>query len=492
MDTNALLNLVHVAQDQLWVDKVNEAHMTGRLCQWVSTFHPDNLPCVLDGTFHNGAFNAGVKMVFTDSTAWMVRFPRFGMVCEDYTDEKVAMEVSALNLIRNTTTIPVPTVRAWGPAASNSLGLGPFIMMDFINGVSLNSLLKDPSAKQPSRVIRDDISDSDIEVIYRQLANFLLQLFKLDFDRIGSLPSPQAGSHSPTPPRPLTFKAQSILQDGGVNTFGDRAKGFATTTEYFRYVVGQDWKQLVHQPNSTVGFYDAQNKYIAFKVLESLIPEFINAKYDRCKFKLICDDLGLANLIVRGTEDLTVVGLVDLEWSYIGPAQLFGSAPWWLLQDRPVNSTWDCEGEELPKIASRYFRYLEIYTRILEEEESKMQGHEEKELSSLVKWSQTSGAMWLHMLLSSGFNDEHSFPFTQLRAHLGPTEWARRGMEFDHPNELEEFAARKVKEMDMYQEALEELEKSKALVDSGEMTKEEFIANHKAMGPDTDYAYLLI
>jgi hypothetical protein len=32
--------------------------------------------------------------------------------------------------------------------------------------VSLNSLLKDPNAEQPSRVIRDDISDSDIEVIY--------------------------------------------------------------------------------------------------------------------------------------------------------------------------------------------------------------------------------------------------------------------------------------------------------------------------------------
>ncbi|KAF3006196.1 hypothetical protein E8E15_001415 [Penicillium rubens] len=383
MDTNALL--VHVAQGQLWVDNVNEAHMTGRLCQWVSTFHRDNLPCVLDGTFHHGAFKAGMKMVFTDSTAWMVRFPRFGMVCEDYTDEKVAMEVSVLNLIRNTTTISVPTVRAWGPAASNSLDLGPFIMMDFINGVSLSSLLQDPNAERPSRVMRDDISDSDI-------------------------------------------KAQTVLQDGGVDAFGDRAKGFTTTTEYFQYVVGQDWKQLVHQPNSTVGFYDAQNKYVAFKVLESLIPDFINAKYDRCKFKLICDDLGLANLIVRGTDDLTIVGLVDLEWSYIGPAQLFGSAPWWLLQDRPVNSTWDCEGEELPKIGSRYFRYLEIYIRILEEEESKIQGHEERELSSLVKWSQASGAMWLHMLLSSGFNDEYSFPFTQLRAHLGATEWARRGM----------------------------------------------------------------
>ncbi|CAG8920394.1 unnamed protein product [Penicillium salamii] len=451
MDTNAILNLIHVAQDQLWVDKVNEAHIAGRLCPWVSTFHPNKLPCVLDGTFHHGAFNAGMKMVFSDSTAWMVRFPRFGMVCEDYTDEKVAMEVSALNLIRSTTTIPTPTVRAWGPAASNTLGLGPFIMMDFINGVSLSSLLQDPNAERPNRVIREDISDSDIEVIYRQLANFLLQLFKLDFDQIGSLPSPQTENPSPTPPRPLTFKAQTILQDGG----------------------------LVHQPNSTVGFYDAQNKYVAFKVLESLIPEFVNAKYDRCKFKLICDDLGLANVIVRGTEDLTIVGLVDLEWSYIGPTQLFGSAPWWLLQDRPVNSEWDCVDEELPKIGSRYFRYLEIYIRILEEEESKMQGHEERELSSLVKWSQASGAMWLHMLLSSGFNDEQSFPFTQLCAHMGATEWAKRGVEFYNPKELEEFAAQKVREMDMYDEALGEIEESKALVDSGDMTKKEFIAKYQ-------------
>ncbi|CAG7949020.1 unnamed protein product [Penicillium olsonii] len=240
METNVLLNLVHVAQDQVWVDKVNETHMTSRLCTWVSTFHPDKLPCVLEGAFHNGAFNAGVKMVFTDNSAWMVRFPRFGMVCEDYTDEKVAMEVSALNIIHDTTTIPVPKVRAWGYASSNSLGLGPFIMMDFIDGVGLSSLLQDPKAEKSSRVVREDISDSDIEIIYRQLANFLLQLFKLDFDQIGSLPSPHTECPRPTPPRPLTFKAETILHDGGVDTFGDRTEGFATTTEYFQYVIGQE------------------------------------------------------------------------------------------------------------------------------------------------------------------------------------------------------------------------------------------------------------
>jgi hypothetical protein len=219
MDTNALIDIVHEVQGQLWVDKVNEAHRTGRLCQWVSTFHPDKLPCQLGGTFHYGAFNAGIKMVFSDSTAWMVRFPRVGMVCSDYAEEKVSIEVTALGLIHDGTNIPVPRVYAWGPATSNLLGLGPFIMMDFIDGVSLSDLLQDPNAERPTRPMRD-ISDSDIEVIYRQMANFQLQLFKLDFDRIGSLPSLTAKAQSPTSIRPLTFKAHSILQDGGVDTFG--------------------------------------------------------------------------------------------------------------------------------------------------------------------------------------------------------------------------------------------------------------------------------
>ncbi|PBP24958.1 Aminoglycoside 3'-phosphotransferase and Choline Kinase family protein [Diplocarpon rosae] len=268
METNALIDLVHEAQGQLWVDKVNETHRTGRLCPWVSTFHPRQLSCQLDGTFHHGAFNAGVKMVFSDS-------------------------------------------------AANRLGLGPFIMMDFIDGVSASDVLKDPHAEQPTRLMRDDISDRE----------------------------------------------------------------------------------------------------------------------------------------------------------------LFGSAPWWLLQDRPVNCAWDCKGDEPPKIAARYFRYLEIFIRVLEEEEAKLPGQSERELSSLVKWSQASGAMWLHMLLSSGFNDHHSFPFTMLRRHLGTAEWARREKAFENADELDAFAARKVGEMEKYEEALEKREKELALVDSGKLTREEFVAH---------------
>ncbi|KAF1955899.1 hypothetical protein CC80DRAFT_473873 [Byssothecium circinans] len=480
MDYNALIDLGYEVKGQLWVDKINETYGKGDLCQWISTFHPEQLPCQLEGGFHHGAFNAGMKMMFPNGTAWMVRFPRVGKVHDNYADEKVAMEVRALRLIRDNTTIPVPKVHAWGLSADNTLGLGPFIMMDFIDGVSLSDLLKDPNVENPTRLMRADMDDAHIEFIYRQFANFLLQIFNLDFDRIGSLPSSpsaEAESQSPTPIRPLRFKAHSILQNGGVDTFGDRYQGFSTATEYFQYVAGQDLEQLIHQPNSVCGPSHARNCFKAFKALKSLIPNFINTEYDRGKFKLICDDLGLANLIVRSKEDLTVVGVVGLEWSYIGPAQLVASAPWWLLQDRPVNTAWDCEGDEPPKFASRYFRYLEIFNRVLEEEESKMLGYEEKEFSSLVKWSQDSGAMWLHMLLSSGFIDQHILPFTQLRQHLGPAEWKKREKEFDNAEELDGLATRKMRELDEYDDALEKREEARANVDSGKMTKEEFLAS---------------
>ncbi|UDD64328.1 hypothetical protein AFCA_011567 [Aspergillus flavus] len=68
MDTDVLVDLVHEVQGQLWVEKVNETYRMDCICQWVLTFHLDKLPCQFDSTFYHGAFNAGMKMVFSDST----------------------------------------------------------------------------------------------------------------------------------------------------------------------------------------------------------------------------------------------------------------------------------------------------------------------------------------------------------------------------------------------------------------------------------------
>jgi len=92
-----------------------------------------------------------------------------------------------------------------------------------------------------------------------------------------------------------------------------------------------------------------------------------------------------------------------------------------------------------------------------------MLGHEEKELSRLVKWSQESGAMWLHMLISVGFNEPNSFPLMQLRKHVGATEWERRRKECEDLPGLEAFVTQKMLELEEYGEAMDKLEEEKML-----------------------------
>ncbi|KAI9837335.1 MAG: hypothetical protein M1819_000409 [Sarea resinae] len=483
MDVNERIELIHEVETSVWIDKVNQTYAQGRFTEWVSSMHPNRLPCRLDSGFLHGAYNVGIKFRFSDDTAWLIRFPRAGNICAALADEKVAMEVEALSLIRAKTTIPVPTVRAWGLAAQNELGLGPFVMMDFIDGVSLNDVLR---SDHSSRLVTAEIRDGEIEGLYRQFVGFLLQLWKLDFDRLGSLPTPVTGFAAP--PRPLTWKVHDILQTGGVDTFGmflglsrDRTQAFATATEYFQYVAQQDWEQLLQQANSIGGEYSGRSKYAAFQVLSSVIPDYIDPRFDHGPFKLICDDLGLANMLVRSRDDLTIVGVVDLEWSYAGPAQLFGSAPWWLLMARLNN--WDAEfdQDEVPALLARYLRYLDILKRVLDEEAANEETeeprrHDARELLNLIRRSETSGSMWLHMLLSCGFNDESSVPFSQLRQRFGLEEWKQRKEEFYDTAEIEAFVQRKLAQLEQHEKDLEETSAHKEAVDAGVMTREDFIA----------------
>jgi hypothetical protein len=93
-------------------------------------------------------------------------------------------------------------------------------MMDLIDSMSLDNLSRDTIAAYPSRFMKQDKNDSDVGVIYTQLAKYLLQLCEIDIDRIDGLPSPQAEAQGPAPLRPLTSKVHSTLQHGGLNTLG--------------------------------------------------------------------------------------------------------------------------------------------------------------------------------------------------------------------------------------------------------------------------------
>lgn len=214
MDYHKPLDLLHAAEEKIWLNKINQARGDGRLCNWVTGLHPQKLSCKLLVDCHNGSYNFIQGLIFENETVWFLRLPRASSIAPEYADEKVAMEVEALSLIRERSSIPVPEIYAWGLAKDNQLGLGPYILMEAIDGVSL----RDVFSTKDSRLLRQEITDTDVEYVYRQMAQIMLQLFQIDFDKIGNLPTPRTKYAAPR--RPLTWKAHDILRLGGVNAFG--------------------------------------------------------------------------------------------------------------------------------------------------------------------------------------------------------------------------------------------------------------------------------
>ena len=221
----------------------------------------------------------------------------------------------------------------------------------------------------------------------------------------------------------------------------------------------QDWKQLLEQPNSVCGEFDAKEKLQAFNALRILLPDFIHEDYDKGPFKLVCEDFGLANIIVKSHDDLTFVGVVDLEWSYAGPAQLAAS-PWWLLQSRLT--LYDLEFPEEAKksttILDRYLKYLDVFIHVLKQEERGLTTSQCTALSTLVEWSRNSGAIWLHMLLHTGFNYVSSIPFVKLREHISPKKWQRILDEALDLEKLKSLVGTKIDQLGRYDDILEKIQ----------------------------------
>jgi hypothetical protein len=81
------------------------------------------------------------------------------------------------------------------------------------------------------------------------------------------------------------------------------------------------------------------------------------------------------------------------------------------------------------------------------------------------------------MLLSCGFNDTNSFPFTKLKEHVGTDKWKELESALD-PNEIGVFVERKTLQLEQYDAELAKTNSRIAYVDHGEITREELIAKH--------------
>ncbi|KAK2757695.1 hypothetical protein FQN54_004664 [Arachnomyces sp. PD_36] len=315
--------------------------------------------------YRQGSFNFSVRVQFGDGGSdVIIRFPKPGRTATCLRDEKVENEVRILQYLHQTTTIPIPCVISWGLTKDCPLELGPFIIMDYIDGEILATILKGPKSNWTDHAILDpDIDDAKLNHIYTQLAGYMVQLSKPNFSSIGALSGDPSSNTWSVTKRPLTYNSNELmtvvkgLPPGVLPTMP-----FTSTGDYFHHTWKEHYAHLCTQRNIADDAEEAEKRFIAHHQLRKLIPQYCIDNDG--PFKIYCDDLQPANIIVD-PKTLQIKSFLDWEFTNIMPAQFTYDPPWWLLLLGP--DMWLNDGKEKEFMACfepRLEQFLQALERV--------------------------------------------------------------------------------------------------------------------------------
>lgn len=198
-----------------------------------------------------GGYNVNWRVEFQTGSA-MLHVPMPGS--SSFFDEKIRTEVATMKMIKERTNIPVPHIYHWGYAADNPTGLGPFIIMDYIEHErDLGDLIRlqkkagdDDDNTSPE--LDPNVPEDILLKVYRQMARILLQLSTLEMPFIGS---PTMDEHSQIyqiASRPITQNMTDMLSLGGSPQCSLPAEGetYATSRDYYSALADSKWTHHFH------------------------------------------------------------------------------------------------------------------------------------------------------------------------------------------------------------------------------------------------------
>ena len=220
---------------------------------------------------------------------------------------------------------------------------------------------------------------------------------------------------------------------------------------------------MSHQANSIDGPDDARAKFINYSQIRAALSEFTHSGEDKGGFRLLCDDYRAHNVLVRSESDLTIVAMLDWEWSYAAPYQLFSSPPPWLAFDRPR----DFEMQDI----ELYGALLQVFLSELRHQEDIRLGPSEvvqeddqgavspakvppvpdptgKRLSWLMKENWDSGRFWFHEIIRSAETAADYLPWKCLVSKYPYLE----GLYVLDENAVNKFIQRKLNDLEEYTE----------------------------------------
>ncbi|KAJ5093705.1 hypothetical protein N7456_009566 [Penicillium angulare] len=281
-------------------------------------------------SMHCGSFNFSFRLNYEDEEEdWLIRFPLPGKSM--FLDEKVCSEAFLMKYIAQETHIPVPRVIAYQTDAENPTGLGPFIIMTWIDGKKMSDVLKQTDLSGEYEILSPDVNIETLKILYGEMADVLLQLWQLDFNKIGDINEDSMTREPVVNGRPLTRELNELIRVSGVNDCAPR-RAYDSSLEYISSLLELQSTHLEKQRNSVYNSQDCREKYATRHLMKAIAMNFI-PKDDRGPFKLFCDDLCPQNVIVD--DSLQIVGVLDWEFSYTAPSQFAASIPWWLLLRQP-------------------------------------------------------------------------------------------------------------------------------------------------------------
>ncbi|KAL4807309.1 hypothetical protein BDV18DRAFT_168257 [Aspergillus unguis] len=381
--------------------------------------------------FCKGSFNITLQMKYTYN-ATNIRFAQPGAIL--FPEEKVTNEVAVMRYISDQTSIPVPFVLHSGTKEESPLKLSPFIMMK-------------------RGVLDPNIDEDQLEMLYAQLAKTLLQLYKPDFPRIGSLSQVDDFSWEVTR-RPLSMNMNELVRLGTLprSEIPPLNATFEKASSYFEALALLNIKHLFHQRNDAVrSADDCRRKFVARHLFYKLAREkkLSLPCSESGPFKLWCDDFRPANVLLH--EDMQIAGVVDWEFTYAGPVEFSNAPPWWLLIERPGN--WSKGIEDWTR---EFERRLKTFLSAMRRCEDADIQHGQDRLSDKMQQSWESGDFWVT------YSILHSFAFDEIywqkidRRFFGPTKtddpseaWKERLDLLDETQkaEMEQLVTRKLEEM---------------------------------------------
>ncbi|OOF91237.1 hypothetical protein ASPCADRAFT_10037 [Aspergillus carbonarius ITEM 5010] len=369
-----------------------------------------------------GYFNISFRMRYADGGSAIIRFPKPGATM--FPEEKIRNEVAAIRYIQDHTSIPVPFILYCGTAEESPPGMGPFIIMEYINHeTNMSRALNMPGLTIEDRPRLDpNVDAGKLEMLYAQFADILLQLNKLSLPQVGSLEQIDDFTYD-VARRPLSIHMNELVRLGTLPRSSLPHGTFESASSYFDALAELHIQHLMHQRNDAIdSAIDCRRKFIARQLFRKLSSDrrltSPTLHPDSGSFKLWCDDLRPSNVLLNA--DLQVVGVIDWEFTYAAPAEFSSAPPWWLLLEQP--EYWPDGIEEWTRV---YDYRLQTFLKVLiEREETLIQSgrlSEEQRLSGPMRQSWRSGDFWISYAARKNFAFDAIFWQKLDERFFGPT-----------------------------------------------------------------------